>query len=232
MKENIEYTKMAYLYDKFYQNKNYDKEVDFIKNFIKNQNVNILDAGCGTGSHAKILYNLGYNVYGFDLNKEMIEIANSKVSNHFFVGNILNYKSDKKLGLILSFYAVFNHLKTYKEFELALINLKNLLTESGTIIIDLHNPQNNGTKVDKVDNATRIMKWHYCRMLKKEFTKLTYLIDNKSYISHHTFKIFKIGKLQKLANKLGFKTCRFYENYNLNTPATNSSKNIQMVLEI
>ena len=33
--KNIEYTKMAYLYDKFYVNKNYSKEVDFIKNFIK-----------------------------------------------------------------------------------------------------------------------------------------------------------------------------------------------------
>ena len=50
----IEYKKFAKYYDKFYKNKNYAKETEFLKNFI-NQDDKIIDIGCGTGLHASLL---------------------------------------------------------------------------------------------------------------------------------------------------------------------------------
>jgi len=229
--KNIEYTKMAYLYDEFYANKKYEKEVDFIKSFIKDKNCKILDAGSGTGNHAKILSDLGYTVKGFDQSEEMVEIANSKVKNAFEVGELLTFKSDEKYDLIISFFAVFNHLKNYKEFELALKNLKACLNEEGTIIIDLHNPLKSGKKIEELKNAKRIMKWRKLSLLKKEFSKITYIVGNKKYKTSHTFKIFQIAKLQKIAESLDFGSINFYENYG-NLAATKNSKNIQMVLTL
>lgn len=229
MEHNIEYTKMAYLYDKFYASKNYTKEVDFIKNFITNKNCLILDAGCGTGNHAKILCDQGYEIYGFDLNKEMVEIANSKINNHFSVGNLLNYEDKQKYDLIISFYAVFNHLKNYKEFEIALNNLKACLKENGVIIIDLHNPQHSGKKIDKIDGATRIMQWHKCSLLNKEFSNLIYIIGKKKYSTKHQFKIFNLNKLRKIAKTSGFENFKAYEQYS-EKEASSKSKNIQIVL--
>ena len=155
MDKNIEYTQMAKYYDLFYARKNYDKEVEFIRHFAKEGKCSILDAGCGTGNHAKILKDCGFQVFGFDLSEEMIKIASEKLGNTFENGNILNYHSDKRYDIVISFFAVFNHLKTYKEFEIALKNLKGLLNESGVLIIDLHNPSKNGQKIDKFENIVR-----------------------------------------------------------------------------
>lgn len=230
--ENIEYTKMAYLYDKFYVNKDYSKEVDFVRHFIKTKNYKILDAGCGTGNHVKILYDLGYNVVGFDKSIDMINIANEKVKGHFFIDDLLDIKSKNKYDLIISFFAVFNHLRNYKEFKMALLNLKSNLKGGGKIIIDLHNPQKNGEKVESIESATRIMKWRKCNLLKKEFSEITYIVDGKRFETNHTFKIFDIDKLRKIATKLGFIDIKFYENYNITKKASKTSKNIQMVVSL
>ena len=230
--KNLEYTKMAEYYDTLYQNKNYDKEVSFIENFIDNKDCSILDAGSGTGSHAKILHKRGYNIFGFDLNKEMVKIANQKIKNHFEVGDILTYKSNQRYDMIISFFAVFNHLKNYSELEKALLNMKSLLNQKGKIIIDLHNPQKSGIKKDSINNITRIMKWKVCRLLNKEFSKITYIIENKTYKTNHTFKIFRTCKLIKLCNKLGFSKVLLFEDYSKEKRATNKSKNIQLFLQI
>jgi len=229
--KNIEYTQMAHLYDEFYKNKNYAKEVEFITNFIDSK-CKILDVGCGTGNHAKILNDLGYDVDGFDQSEDMIKIANTKVRNHFFKDDLLTFKSDKKYDLVISFFAVFNHLKNYAQFKAALINLKRSLKDGGTIIIDLHNPQKSGQKNDKLENIIRTMKWRVCKILKKEFTKITYIVNGKNYKASHTFKVFEIKKLQRLAEEIGFFEVEFYENYDVHKNATKTSKNIQMVLKM
>jgi len=232
MEKNLEYSTMAKFYDKFYQNKNYYKEVGFIEKVVNNKGCKILDAGCGTGRHAEILHNNGYIVSGFDLSKEMVDIANQKVNGCFEVGNILNYKSDEKFDVVISFYAVFNHLKNYKQFALALKNLVKVLNPNGKIIIDLHNPHKNGCKVERVDDLERTMKWRICRLLDREYTKIKYDVDGRMYLTSHVFKIFKISKLKKICEKFRFKSYEFYENYNLERPATNKSKNIQLVINV
>lgn len=232
--DNIEYTKMAYLYDKFYSKKNYVREVDFIKNFIDSKDDKILDAGCGTGNHAKILSDAGYSVFGFDQSSDMVDIANSKIKDHFYVDNLISLKQDtiKNYGLIISFFAVFNHLKNYNQFEIALHNLKKMLKQNGKIIIDLHNPIKSGSKTETIDNVTRVMTWKKCILLKKEFTKISYTVNNKTFFAKHTFKIFNINKLRRLALSIGFKNIEFYENYDLNSVANKYSKNIQMVVSV
>lgn len=230
--KTLEYTIMAEFYDELYKNKDYKKEVSFIEHFINQKDCLILDAGCGTGTHASILNDLGYNVYGFDLNQEMVNIANKKIEKHFEVGNLLTYQTNSKFDLIISFFAVFNHLKNYKEFKLSLKNLKQHLNLNGKIIIDIHNPQKNGKKIDFSSNIKRIMRWKVYKFVNKEFSTLTYIVNNKKYKTHHTFSIFKINKIENICKKLGFADISFYENYNANKTASNKSKNIQIVLSL
>lgn len=221
---------MAKFYDIFYQKKDYTKEVDFIEKVINLPKSIILDAGCGTGEHLKILHSKGYKVFGFDLNSQMIEVANKKIKNHFEVGNLLAYKTETRYDVAISFFAVFNHLKNYNQFLKAVFSLKECLKPNGKIIIDLHNPQKSGEKREVINELERHMKWRVCNLLKKEFTKITYKVDGQVFETKHKFKIFEIEKLKKLLKNVGYKSCEFYENYNIEKLATTKSKNIQIVL--
>lgn len=227
--EDIEYGKMSKLYDVFYSGKDYKKEAEFISKFLK-PDAKILDAGCGTGSHCKELKSLGYTTDGFDLSPDMISIAKEKVSGNFTVASLLDFSSKINYDAIISFFAVFNHLQDYEEFEYALRNLKNHLKDEGIIILDLHNPQKNGSKFEIKDNVSRLMKWRICRLCGKETTKITYNIDGEKIYTSHKFKIFKMQRIKKIAETLGFVNVEFYSNYDISSPATENSKNIQVVL--
>jgi len=59
----------ASAYDFLYQDKDYEKECDFIESIFVRYSGNVkrvLDLGCGTGGHALILVRRGYHIVGVD----------------------------------------------------------------------------------------------------------------------------------------------------------------------
>lgn len=227
----MEYKEFAKYYDKFYQNKNYKKETEFLKNFI-NANDKILDVGCGTGIHAVLLTDNGFEVDGLDLNKEMLEIAKTRLKTNLYWQNILEIDISKKYNMIISMFAVFNHLKDTDELMRGLMNLKQLLHDGGKIIIDLHNPQSSGSKIDTYDNMTRVMKWNYDRSLKIEKSDIIFEIDGIKYTDTHTFRIFTIDEMKECCERVGLKVVNVYENYDINKEGTSTSKNLQFLITI
>ncbi len=225
----MEYKEFAKYYDKFYQNKNYAEEVKFLLNFI-NKNDHVLDVGCGTGIHASLLQEKEINVEGLDINLEMLNIAKTRLKSNLYLQDILNLNINKKYDVIISMFAVINHLKGTKELEKCLKNLKNILNDQGKIIIDLHNPQNSGHKIDCVNDMTRKMEWNYNKNTKIEESKIIFEIEGKKYVDHHTFRIFTIEEIKECCKKVGLIVKAVYENYNINKYGTNKSKNLQFII--
>ncbi len=224
----MEYKEFAKYYDKFYSKKNYKKEVLFLKNFI-NENDKIIDIGCGTGIHASLLSD--YDIDGLDLNDEMLEIAKTRIKGNLYHQNILHINISKKYNVIISMFAVINHLKDIKELEICLLNLKNILLPGGRIILDLHNPQSSGEKIDCYDNMKRTMIWNYNKDLKIEKSKIIFEINNKIYNDEHTFRIFSIKEVENVCNKLGLKVVNIYENYDVLKKGNDNSKNLQFLIK-
>lgn len=225
----MEYKEFAKYYDKFYSKKNYKKEVEFLKNFI-DKNDRIIDIGCGTGIHASLLNN--YDIDGLDLNEEMLEIAKTRINGSLYHQNMLNIKIDKKYNIIISMFAVINHLRNVDELELCLKNLKQILDPNGKIILDLHNPQSSGEKVDCYDNIKRTMIWNYDKNSKIEKSKIIFEMDNKVYNDEHIFRIFSIDEIKNICTKIGLKVKKVYENYDILKEGKNSSKNLQFIIEL
>ncbi len=225
----MEYKEFAKYYDMFYKNKNYVKETEFLKKFI-NQDDKIIDIGCGTGLHASLLQQNGFKVDGLDLNKEMLDIAKTRVHSNLYLQNILDININQKYDIIISMFAVLNHLKDTQELEKAFMNLKNILNDKGKIIIDLHNPQNSGSKTDSYDNMTRIMEWHYDKKSKIEDSKIVFEIEGKKYIDSHTFRIFTINEVKKCCENVGLVVKKVYENYDVNKCGSSISKNLQFLI--
>lgn len=225
----MEYKMFAKYYDKFYQKKNYEKEVEFLENILPT-NSRILDVGCGTGVHGELLEKSGYLVDGLDLNKEMLDIAKNRISGNLYCQNMLNIDINKKYDAIISMFAVINHLKEVDELDKVLSNLKKLVFPNGLIIIDLHNPQCSGIKTDLFDNVTRTMCWDYDKDKMIEKTELIFEIDGQIYKDNHIFKIFTIEQIEKSCDKAGLKLISVYENYQINKIGTSSSKNLQFLI--
>ena len=225
----MEYKEFAKYYDLFYKNKDYDKEVRFLLNFI-NDGSNIIDIGCGTGIHASLLAKNGFIVDGLDINKEMLDIAKTRLNSSFYLQDILNINISKKYDVIISMFAVINHLKDTNELEICLLNMKNILKDHGKIILDLHNPQSSGSKIDTINNITRVMEWYFNKKTRIEKSKITYEIDNKRYETSHIFRIFTIDEVIECCNKVGLKVINVYENYDINKEGNNSSKNLQFII--
>ena len=224
----MEYKEFAKYYDKFYSKKDYQKEALFLKNFI-NKKDKIIDIGCGTGMHASLLND--YNIDGLDLNKEMLEIAKTRINGSLYQQNILDINIDKKYDVVMSMFAVINYLKDIGELEKCLVNLKKILKPNGKIIIDLHNPQNSGKKIDSFNNMKRTMIWNYDKETKIEKSNIIFEVNDKIYNDSHIFRIFSINEIKKVCKKIGLKVVNIYENYDIMKKGNTNSKNLQFLIE-
>ncbi len=131
-------------YDYLYQDKNYDKECDFIETFFPGSPPgvsSILDLGCGTGGHSTILAQRGYNVFGVDRSKEMISLAKRKSDNlnlgiNFINSDINNINLDKKFNVIISMFSVINYQISNKTLSEFCRVVKKHLKKDGIFIFD------------------------------------------------------------------------------------------------
>ena len=130
------FDKYSAYYDLLYYDKDYEKEANFInelliKNGIK-KGASILELGCGTGKHAKIFSELGYNLLGVDQSEEMIK--NAKIINKgnssldFKIGDVRNFSIKKKFDVVISLFHVTSYQTTNDDlnsmFEVASSHLK------------------------------------------------------------------------------------------------------------
>ena len=84
MSINSTFKNYSKFYNLLYKDKDYDSEVDYIHKLIS-QNTklkkSILDLGCGTGIHAEMLYDKGYEIIGVDISNEMLDVAVESAKN-------------------------------------------------------------------------------------------------------------------------------------------------------
>lgn len=83
MKNDVKFNKRADSYDKGFEGRFSKKFYSLLLNQIElNENVNLLDVGCGTGEILKKLSNeYKINGYGIDVEKNMINLAKEKCPN-------------------------------------------------------------------------------------------------------------------------------------------------------
>lgn len=132
----------AKYYNLLYQDKDYRNEVNYIHSLIQQYGQKsaqkILDIGCGTGTHASYMSELGYHVTGIDLSPEMISHAiEKKIPNaNFMVGNAADFQIDEKIDIITSLFHVLSYQTTNEKFEKMISQVTKHLPENGLFIFD------------------------------------------------------------------------------------------------
>jgi SAM-dependent methyltransferase len=107
-----------------------------IKRFNIGKNANILDVGCGIGIYADYFNRNGFESYsGIDIVKDMVDKLNSRYKRYtFFLKDFTKEKIKGKYDLILVL-SVTQHIVLDKDFEFAMRNAEDALTNSGLLLI-------------------------------------------------------------------------------------------------
>ncbi|MEO8209039.1 MAG: class I SAM-dependent methyltransferase [bacterium] len=137
----------AKYYDLLYKDKDYKSEADYIEKFIKQykpDSKKILDLGCGTGRHASIFAERGYNVTGVELSGYMIENAEKYLKNNdtisknlrFVQGDIKDIKLNEKFDIVMLLFHVMSYQTKNEQIRQTLKTVKEHTKPDGVFIFD------------------------------------------------------------------------------------------------
>lgn len=142
--ENIYDNFYCNIYDKlFYSEYKVEFEInDLIESILSKMNKNnlkLLDIGCGTGQHIKLLKDKNYDVIGLDKSNEMLKKA--KINNpetRFILGDTLDKElfSDNKFNVISCYYFTVYY---FKDLNIFLQNVYKWLKDDGVFVIHIVN---------------------------------------------------------------------------------------------
>ena len=134
-------------YDTLYKDKNYSAECDLLESIFRQyapQPVKtVLDLGCGTGNHALILSERGYDVFGVDRSPEMIAKAHLKSENvkgkrpTWKCDDIKNFRANRTFDAVLIMFAVLGYQLTNEDVLTTLATARTHLKPGGLLAFDV-----------------------------------------------------------------------------------------------
>lgn len=211
--ENVRryYDALASNYEKKYDNPLMyymrDVESSVINEYLKENEMKILDIGCGAGLHVINLAKKGYFVVGTDISQNMINLAaeKSKESNlqniKFFVHDISqSLQLDENFDIAISMFGTLNHVT---DLGRTISNIRNNLKPGGVFIFTIANYWSifRAKRALKTKNFFKMIKGDYSRIseiyAKEAKRRLWTKLYSKKGIANHLkkekFEIEKIG---------------------------------------
>lgn len=132
----------AAYYDLLYQDKDNAAEVDYIENLIRRYHPaanSILDLGCGTGRHAKLLAKKGYAVVGVDQSEEMLDLARQDADSaclRFCCGDVADFHGNTDFDVVTALFHVLDYQTSQQALTNTLDNVARQLLPGGLFIFD------------------------------------------------------------------------------------------------
>lgn len=144
------FQKYAEVYDLIYRDKDYPGECDFIESlfsrYLEAPVERILDVSAGTGSHAVLLAQRGYDVTAFDYSPAMLALASAKAEKQGvrlqLAGGISMAElpnPTREQDVVLSLFASINYLTETEQIESFFSRAKDHLSPNGLLIFDYWN---------------------------------------------------------------------------------------------
>ena len=134
-------------YNLFYKDKDYAGEAEYVHGLIRQHRPgarSLLDLGCGTGRHAMLLAEKGYEVVGVDRSEEMLTVANAHLASlepHpasplFHHGDIRTVRLNRTFDTVVSLFHVISYQNTNADLQAAFATVRKHLAPGGVFIFD------------------------------------------------------------------------------------------------
>lgn len=236
----------AYYYDLLYQKKDYKREAEYICRLIRKYSQdakNILDLGCGTGSHDVFMAEKGYKILGIDFSPEMINLGIEKLDKKYSdnitlkIGDIRNLDLKKKYDVVTLLFNVIGYQVDNADLNATLQTASRHLKNDGIFIFDfwygpavlLDRPKNKIKKVEDENNLvirSTTSKLHLISNHVDIKFKMTVKnkIDGKMrhFSETHSVRYMFIPEIQNMLEDNGFELVSFSEWMSSKKPSTES----------
>jgi len=134
------YRHIAGVYDRLFDKMNKGLRLAGVRMFRPSKGMNILDVGCGTGSHLEVYQRYKCNLYGIDLSPSMLEVARRRLGDsiQLDLGDATNMPyEDCTFDLVISMLTI--HEMSQKTRSGVLTEMQRVLKDDGHILlIDFH----------------------------------------------------------------------------------------------
>ena len=129
------YRNTAKVYDRLFDNMNKGLKLVGIRMFRPSPGMNILDVGCGTGTHLELYQRYKCNLYGLDRSPAMLAVARNRLGDgaHLDLADATHMPySDKNFDLVISMLSLHEmspdtRLRTLREMERVLNDAGHIL---------------------------------------------------------------------------------------------------------
>jgi SAM-dependent methyltransferase len=135
------YSTAAEFYDLLYRGeKDYAAEAELLSDVIRGRNpaaTSLLDVACGTGSHARALIDIGFEVDGIDLEPSFVELARAKcLEGEFHVGDMTRLNLPKRYDVVTCLFSAIGYAESDSELRSALSGMRAHLNPGGVVVVD------------------------------------------------------------------------------------------------
>lgn len=212
------------VYDLIYKNKNYKLETNnllkLINKYLKKREKNVLEFGCGTGSHCIHYAKYFKKIYLYDKSKSIIDLARNKLTKLNNVSFIKNKDIiKKKVDVVFLLFDVFSYISNRKVLEKNLKLFNKITSNEGLIIFDFWLKES--VLKSKPEDYTKkygdsnIEFQRVCKTkinYRKNIVKINYsiILKNKEFKEIHELRFFSFKEIKIILNSCGYKLVNFY----------------------
>lgn len=217
------FKRYASVYDLLYKDKDYEKEAlhiaEMLNKYGNGKIKKVLNLGCGTGRHDRILAGMGYDMTGVDLSEEMIEIANLTPGLKFLQGDIRTIDLKRKFDAVISMFHVMSYQNSNDDVTAVFKNAFRHLNSEGVFLFDCwyadavlaERPEKRVKVVENDEllvtrNAVPVMH-EDTRIVDVNYEiYVTEKIIGKTEIFHetHNMRYFSASEIKQFAERAGF----------------------------
>jgi SAM-dependent methyltransferase len=126
-------------YGLLYRDKDYIGEVNYIHSLLSLYGVTkgeLLEFGCGTGKHGRLLADLGYSIYGVERSAEMVDQAFAVDGFECHQGDICTIDLNRSFDAVLSLFHVISYQTSNADLLAVFARASEHLKSNGLFIFD------------------------------------------------------------------------------------------------
>jgi len=214
----------ANCYDEIHASKTYSDESSQIIQLIQSefpdrQISKILDFGCGTGIHLATLVTKNYDLYGYDRNQFMLDVAKRNFPTSHFTQDYSAVPND--MDLVYSIFDVVSYQISTGELEKFFDQIASKIKRNGLIVIDgwyfpglqIHPPEVsersfefNGKRICRKVEPSSV---DYFRTTTLQISLIDVETEEVLAVENHVLKAFGQEELTQIARARGFRNIHF-----------------------